>query len=132
MSIGDAPGDGESEARAPCLTRTGLVHTVEAFAKMWQVIDCDANAGVGDLQDSLSLFPRRSHLDMTAAAIVFDRVVEQSKYCLFEQCRISNPQRCIIGFFPNTDPCLDLQGLYAPRSRAATSARFTTSCSRCE
>src|SRR5438309_6508074 len=118
MSIGDAPSDGESEARTPRLTRTGLVHTVEAFAKMWQVLDCDANAGVGDLQDSLSLFRRRSHLDMTAAAIVFDRVVEQSKYRLFEQCRIANHQCCIIGFFPNTDPRLVCQGLYAPRSRA--------------
>ena len=117
MSYGNAPHNGESQARTSCLTGAGFVHSIEAFAQMWQILSSNADPRVADLQESLPLFRSRAHRDMTAMAIIFDGIVEQREYRLFEQCRIANHQCCFVGFYLNADLSLLCQGLYATRSR---------------
>src|SRR5437762_8895870 len=117
MSYGNAPYNGDPEARASRLARAGLVRSIEALAQMWKILSCNADPRVADLQERLPLFRSRSHRDMTAMAIIFDGVIEQREYRLFEQCRIANHQRCFVGFYLNADLSLLCQGLYATRSR---------------
>src|SRR5260370_27737091 len=118
MSQGNAPHNGAPEAGASCLTRRGFVYSREAFAQMWEILSCNAKPRVVDLQERLPLFRSRSHRDMTAMVIIFDGVIQQREYRLFEQCRIANHQRCFVGFYLNADLSLLCQGLYATRSRA--------------
>lgn len=76
MSHGDALSDGKSKTRPSCLARARLIHTVEAFAQMRQVLACNADPGVAHLKDGLSLFLLRLHRNLATMAIVFDRVVK--------------------------------------------------------
>src|SRR5260221_7956546 len=77
------------------------------------MLSCDANPAVAYLQEGLSLFRGRSHCDMTTTTIVFDGVVEQREYGLFEQCRSVNQQNRIVWFFLNTNLRLVRQRLYS-------------------
>src|SRR6266849_450116 len=103
MSDGDAARNGEPETGASRLARACLVHPVEALAQVRQMLGSNADPGVAHLQQGLSLLYCCTYNDTAPASIVFDGVVEQRQYSLFEQCGIADHHCCLMGFCLNTD-----------------------------
>src|SRR5258708_38680812 len=112
VSNRDVPGDGESESCSSRLARTGLVHPVKALAQVRQMFGCNADTGVMYLQERSFILHRCAHCDAPSRSIVFDGVVEQYQYCLFQQQRIPNYVRIVGILYLDSDAALFGQGLY--------------------
>src|SRR4051812_2479865 len=73
----DVLGDGEAEAGAARLARTGLVHAVEALEEARQVLGRNALAVVANVElDGASLLAR-AHLHTLSPGTVFQGVVHE-------------------------------------------------------
>src|SRR5260221_4003987 len=76
MKSGDAASNREAQASPSSLARAGLVHAVEAFGQVREVLGCNADSRVAQLHECLFIFHRCAHNDTTTAPVVFDGVAE--------------------------------------------------------
>lgn len=85
MGFGDVFDDGEAESGSASIAAAGAVGAVEAFEDSWEVFGFDAAALIGDFDDDFVVIGSGGHGDGAVFGAVFDGVVEEVDYGLFEE-----------------------------------------------
>ena len=93
MLVQDLLRDGQAEARAARLARTGLVHAVEAVEQARQVLFGDADAVVRDADEDVWAARADLQVDPAAVGRVFDGVANDVHHHLFQAAAVAHDQR---------------------------------------
>ena len=92
MLVQDLLRDGQAEARAARLARTGLVHAVEAVEQARQVLFGDADAVVRDADEDVRAARADLQVDPAAVGRVFDGVRDDIRDDLLDASGIGPSQ----------------------------------------